>query len=308
MKVKGFLAATLFTTLIMGLNLALYLFISPQGTFSEDKLFYLIGCTLLTLILTIIYTLITTRTVLSPIKRLEKAMKEVGGGNLEVSLKSNNKGWAGRLYTTFNSLVKFYSKKLAVNKYVSNSTSKMLESLRTGEYTTEPVRREATIFFSDIRGFTNHSSERDPLELITTLNEIFHIQAEVITSYKGEIDKFAGDEIMALFPGPQLAFKAAIEIQQRMKRYNHKRKEPLPLGIGINYGEVVVGAIGAGELYDWTSIGHTINIGQRLCSTAEPGRIYISQSAFVKISTNKSHTEKSISVKGISKRQKVYIF
>ena len=82
-----------------------------------------------------------------------------------------------------------------------------------------------------------------------------------------------GDEIMVEFPTPSLAFKAASEIQKKLQSFNNRREIPLEVGIGINFGEAIVGAIGSGAQYDWTMIGHTVNVARRLCAAAEKGEI-----------------------------------
>jgi adenylate cyclase len=111
---------------------------------------------------------------------------------------------------------------------------------------------------------------------------------------------------MVEFPSPSLAFKAAQEIQNRMASFNKKRQIALSVGIGINFGEAIVGPIGAGGQYNWTMIGNTVNIASRLCGAAEAGAILISSSVYEKLKIKRSLEETDIKVKGISKAMKAY--
>jgi class 3 adenylate cyclase len=184
----------------------------------------------------------------------------------------------------------------------------MVEGLKTGEISIQPRRKLVTVFFSDVRGFTSYAEEHDPLMVINTINEIFYIQVNIINKNFGDIDKFIGDEIMVEFPSPSLAFKSALEIQKKISSYNKRRKDVLQVGIGINFGEAVVGAVGSGDKYDWTMIGNTVNIGRRLCGAADPDCIVVSAPVYEKLKTKRSCREIDIKVKGISKKVTAYIF
>jgi adenylate cyclase len=205
------------------------------------------------------------------------------------------------IYGDFNLMVKTFRKKIAIQKYVSDSTNKMIDDLRTGEYTKDAMRREITVLFSDIRGFTSYAERHDPMTVVDTLNTLFDIQVDAIVRHAGDIDKFIGDEVMATFGEPGDAFKAAMEIQKKVASFNKSRKQPLHVGIGIHTGEAVIGALGSGDFYNWTAIGNSINIGRRLCSAAGAGEVLVSTQSFAGIRTTRPHKEKAISAKGISK-------
>jgi len=270
---------------------------------------YLYGISLVLFILPVVFSLITYNLYIKkPTMELRAGIRSVKEGDFETRITEKGFKEMILLFEDFNNMVKACQKQIAIKHYVSGSTQKMVEHLNTGEITTQPRRKLVTILFSDVRDFTTFSEVNDPLVVISTINEVFDIQVAAIKRNSGDIDKFIGDEIMVEFPSPSLAFKAAQEIQARMQSYNKKRGNPLFVGIGINYGEAIVGAIGSGEQFDWTTIGHTVNIARRLCSAAEPGHIVISGGVYEKLKIKRECKETEIRVKGVNKAVKTFIF
>ncbi|MBN1522961.1 MAG: adenylate/guanylate cyclase domain-containing protein [Spirochaetales bacterium] len=243
-----------------------------------------------------------------PFNELKRGMQCVKDGDFETRLAVKGLKEIAELNENFNNMVRACQKKIAIKHYVSGSTEKMVAGLHTGEITTHPHRKMVTIFFSDVREFTSFSEQNDPLVVINTINELFTIQVSTIKKHYGDIDKFIGDEIMVEFPTPSLAFKAASEIQRKVETFNKKRDVPLEVGIGINFGEAIVGAIGSGDQYDWTMIGHTVNIARRLCAAAEKGEVVVSQTIYEKLKVKRECEKKDIKVKGVSKPVKAYFF
>lgn len=137
-------------------------------------------------------------------------------------------------------------------------------------------RRVSTILFSDIIGFTSLSERRQPEEVVSLLNEYFQEMADIIFKWDGTLDKFVGDEIMALWGAPveqsdhsELALRCALDMSEKLtelqKRWNIKGSETFDVGIGINTGEVVIGNIGApGKKMDYTAIGDHVNLAARV--------------------------------------------
>ncbi len=120
--------------------------------------------------------------------------------------------------------------------------------------------------------------------MVTHLNHLLDLQVDIIKQNHGDIDKFVGDEIMAVFRGEgkeDNAVSAAIDIQKAIKKL-YKQEEiykQLKIGIGANTGEVVSGNIGSKDRMDFTLIGDTVNTGARLCSAAAGDEIIISQAS-----------------------------
>ncbi|WP_418185401.1 CHASE2 domain-containing protein [Aliarcobacter vitoriensis] len=163
--------------------------------------------------------------------------------------------------------VKFASK---VSKNVMDD---ILKNIDKNEFSAKS--KEVTIFFSDIRGFTNISEKLDAKELISFLNRYMQPMSEIIIKYQGTIDKFIGDAIMAYWNAPidiknhcDLALKASLEQLEVLEKLNVElQKENLPkidIGIGLNTGTVIVGEMGSSLRSDYTVIGDTINLGSRV--------------------------------------------
>ena len=157
-------------------------------------------------------------------------------------------------------------------------------------------RRNLSVFFSDVRGFTSFSESHQPEEVVAMLNEILTQQVEVVFKYSGTLDKFVGDELMAFFGAPGethrhnhaiTSVRVAVEIQQKMKglqeRWLREKKEALHIGIGINSGDMVVGNMGSLERMDYTVIGDNVNLGARLCSAAGKDEIIISEATYEQV-------------------------
>jgi adenylate cyclase len=151
--------------------------------------------------------------------------------------------------------------------------------------------REATVFFSDIRGFTTMSERKSAQHIVDMLNEYFELMVEIVFKHEGTLDKFVGDEIMALFGAPVAhaddayrAVKVALEMMHGLEEWNLVRaaegEEPIHIGIGINTGEVVAGYLGSSKALEYTVIGDVVNTASRLCNTAKMGEILITRATY----------------------------
>ena len=154
--------------------------------------------------------------------------------------------------------------------------------------------RQTTVLFSDIRGFTSMSEDENAQVIVDMLNEYFELMVEVVFKYEGTLDKFVGDEIMALFGAPVShgddairAVRTAIEMLEVLAELNRQRAikgDPeIRIGIGINTGHVVAGYIGSSKALEYTVIGDTVNTGARLCSLAKAGEIIISAATLAQL-------------------------
>jgi adenylate cyclase len=157
--------------------------------------------------------------------------------------------------------------------------------------------REVTVLFADIRGFTAMTEKADAHEIVELLNEYFEVMVEVLFRFDGTLDKYVGDEIMALFGVPlarddaaELAVECAVEMQRALSEFNRTRnaenQQPLHVGIGINTGTCVFGAIGSSRIRQYTVIGDTVNTASRLCSIAKPGEIICSENTIRRVKKN----------------------
>jgi adenylate cyclase len=152
-------------------------------------------------------------------------------------------------------------------------------------------RLSITVLFSDMRGFTSIAERTAPEIMVETLNEHLGAMTDVVLARQGTLDKFVGDEVVALFGAPLpmadhalRAVETALEMQAAhqslLDRLAAEGREAAPIGIGINSGEMVVGNIGCEKRVDYTAIGDAMNLGARLCGLAKPHQIIIGQSTY----------------------------
>jgi adenylate cyclase len=155
-------------------------------------------------------------------------------------------------------------------------------------------RKEVSILFSDIRGYTTLTENLEATEVVSLLNEYFETMVESVFNHQGTLDKFIGDALMAVYGAPLplsenhawMAVKSALDMRQRLREFNQRRictNQPLfKIGIGISSGEVVCGNIGSRKRMDYTVIGDGVNLSSRLESvTKEYGcDIIISESTY----------------------------
>ncbi|MBP5975343.1 GAF domain-containing protein [Brasilonema sp. CT11] len=137
-------------------------------------------------------------------------------------------------------------------------------------------RKDVTILFSDIRGYTTLTENLGAAEVVSLLNQYFETMVEAVFNYEGTLDKFIGDALMAVFGAPLpltenhawRAIQSALEMRQRLTEFNERRvvlKQPqIHVGIGISSGEVVSGNIGSRRRMDYTVIGDGVNLSSRL--------------------------------------------
>ncbi len=158
-------------------------------------------------------------------------------------------------------------------------------------------RREITVLFSDVRGFTTFSESRKPEEVVEHLNEYLHEMTDIIFKWDGTLDKFVGDEILAFWGAPlkppnhaELAIKCALNMSDKLEelqaKWRAEGKYPLDNGIGINTGDVLVGNIGsADKKMDYTIIGDHVNLGARVETLTRKydSRVLITEFTFEKI-------------------------
>lgn len=149
------------------------------------------------------------------------------------------------------------------------------DSLMVGE------RKDVTILFSDIRGYTTLTENLGAAEVVSLLNQYFETMVEAVFNHEGTLDKFIGDALMAVFGAPLplhenhawMAVKSALDMRWRLAAFNQSRMmthQPLiRIGIGISSGEVVAGNIGSRKRMDYTVIGDGVNLSARLESATK---------------------------------------
>jgi class 3 adenylate cyclase/tetratricopeptide (TPR) repeat protein len=160
--------------------------------------------------------------------------------------------------------------------------------IRAGRGTLEGERKQVTVLFADVVGSMDLAERTDPEAWRRIMERFLAILCDGIHRFEGTVDKFTGDGIMALFGAPlahedhaQRACYAALHLQAELASHaaELRRTEGLNLSVrvGINSGEVVVGAIGEDLGMEYTALGHTVGLAQRMESLAEPGKVYLTR-------------------------------
>jgi class 3 adenylate cyclase len=273
-----------------------------------EKVILIVG--LLALLLAVASGYFLAKGITAPVHRLVEAMEGFRAGNFEMQIPLSSDDEIGKLSRAFNEMVNGVKERLLMSKFVSSSTVEMIRQegakLRLGG-----ERRIVTVFFSDIRGFTAYSEQVQPEVVIDLLNKYLSLQARHILNNHGIIDKYVGDEVVAIFEGPDMAdnaILAAIAIQRDITKLRTEGNTDTKVGIGINTGMAIVGNVGSDERMDHTVLGNNMNLGARLCSIAQPGQIIVSESSW-RLAKSKEINGKpldTITAKGISRPVQIY--
>ncbi len=178
-----------------------------------------------------------------------------------------------------------------LSRYVGNNLVEKLVNSRSGALV-ETERREVTVLFADIRSFTTIAERMSAEDVVLMLNQFFSVMVDIIFKNNGLLDKFVGDQMIAVFGlveaagnAPENAIRAAIEMQEATERIMKERKkhqlECFEIGIGINTGQAIIGNIGSSNRLDYTVIGDCVNVAARLEQMAKGGEIIIGEQTFL---------------------------
>ncbi len=181
-----------------------------------------------------------------------------------------------------------------------------------------PRLTEVSVLFADIRGFTTMAESESPQETVSMLNAFFTAMASVVFRHEGNLDKFIGDCVMAVWGPPTShpddaarALNAALEMQHEVDTLNAAREAAgqrrIAVGIGINTGQAVVGYMGSKERHEYTAIGDSVNIASRLCNLAKGGETICTETTLKKAGQGFRVEEMSLAqVKGKEKGVPTY--
>lgn len=183
--------------------------------------------------------------------------------------------------------------KKSLSRIVSPSVAEMIlqnpDSLKLGGN-----KREVTVFFSDIRGFTKMSESRDPSDIVEQLNEYFTKMTDILMEMDGTLDKYVGDELMALFGAPVsrpddpiravlTGLRMLDAVRELHEVWKQQGKPLIEIGIGINTGIVTAGYMGSEKQLSYTVIGDNVNLASRVMSNAKPMQLLITKSTYEKV-------------------------
>jgi adenylate cyclase len=267
------------------------------------------------LLLSILFILLFARHLSKPLQELTKAAGQIESGFYHINILSKHKDEIGILSNSFNSMSRGL---LSFEKFTNKSLANLA---RSGKLVTGGVDRKATIFFSDIRGFTAISEKLKPDEIVEFLNDYLDRMVACVNATGGIVDKFIGDAVMAHWgavdPSGDLkrdalnCVKTALMMRASLRSFNEGRggdKKPvIKIGCGINSGNLIAGQIGSNERLEYTVIGDAVSFADRVETFNKPfgTEILISESVW-KLCGEFLITEEMPSV--MEKRDKVRMF
>src|SRR5262245_48118356 len=188
-----------------------------------------------------------------------------------------------------------------------------LAALQVQQAPAEQQRKQVTVLFADVSGFTAMSETMDPEEVGETMNALWARLDAAITTHGGTIDKHIGDAVMALFGAPtaheddpERAIRAALDMQAELQAFAEAQQHPLRMRIGVNTGPVLLGAVGTTAEY--TAMGDTVNLASRLEHAAPVDGILISHDTYRHVrGVFEAQALDPITVKGKTEPIQVYV-
>lgn len=256
----------------------------------------LVAVMLLSLILGALGLTVVVRLLMRPVGHLVRGVNAVAAGNFNVHIGIKRGDELGDLVDAYNGMAKSLKEKEAIQEALAKYTSKDLVNQMltdSSKLSLGGKRVHATIFFSVVRGMHALSQSMAAEDYVKLVNEFLEVKCDVVMRNGGSIDKFIGDEVMALWglngeDPTEMAFqatKAAVECQEAIAQLNKQRiaqgEQPFLVSIGINNGEVVSGNMGSSVKMDYTVLGGNVNLAARLgLVAAQGGQSIISHSVY----------------------------
>lgn len=252
-----------------------------------------LGLTLGFVVLGGVVAVAVASSITQPIQVLVRGMEEVRKGNLAADVEIPNKDEIGALANSFNFMIAGLRERDRIKgtfqRFVSSQVAEKVLGAKDIVLTGE--RRRASILFADIRGFTSMSERLAPEEIVSMLNEYFTVMVDIIITHEGNLDKFIGDAMMAIFGAPLRhpddplrAVRTAVDMQRALLELNEERDrrgaEAIYIGIGIATGDVVAGNIGSEKRMEYSVIGDEVNLAARIQSKSGKQKILICPETF----------------------------
>ena len=201
-------------------------------------------------------------------------------------LKDWNKSLEERVETQLGEIERIRK----LERFLAPQVAQLIASSDSPEGLLTSQRREVTVVFCDLRGFTAFTETTEPEEAMNVLREYHAALGELIFKYEGTLDRYAGDGVMILFNAPiqfedhtQRAVKMAVEMRDIVGELTEKwrnRGHSLGFGIGIALGYATLGQVGFEQRLEYAAIGSVTNLASRLCSEAKPNQIVVSRRVY----------------------------
>ena len=230
----------------------------------------------ITLLIGAALTIALSRQITHPLMELTNVVSRMTSGDLTQRVNYLSGDEIGQLGVAFNQMAgQLQEREWLRDMFGRFVSQEVAEAIRTGQVKLEGENRSVSVLFCDIRGFTTFSENHTPQEIVTLLNDFFPIVVQSAQKHNGMVNKFGGDSTLIVYGAPRdvedSAYQAvltALEIRAAIKKLNiqleSEGKLPLRVGVGINTGVALAGAIGPNERQEYTVIGRTVNLAARI--------------------------------------------
>jgi class 3 adenylate cyclase len=248
------------------------------------------------LALAVVLGLVLSTSLTTPIRTLVAATRRIARGEYDFRVEVRSRDELGNLADAFNHMTDGLQLKEryrgVLDKVVSPDVA---DELMKGELRLGGERREISTLFADVRGFTTLSGAMAPEDVVRMLNAWFEVAGAAIEEHGGVLDKYVGDEVMAIFGAPLAQHDHAIravraglrlrELTEQLQRERVGRNLPsFAIGIGVASGSAVAGNVGSANRMNYTVLGASVNLASRLCSQAGPGEILVAETTYAAVS------------------------
>lgn len=230
-----------------------------------------------------------------PLLEIMFKVSKIEKGDFKAKVQVLSRDEIGHLSEAINRMAEGLEKREKIertfSKYVDKKVAERILNGVEDEVRIAGQSVEAVVMFADIRGFTTMAEKTSAQDVVRILNRFFERMVRIIQDHGGVIDKFIGDNLMAVWGVPYAvenahdkALRAALAMREAMRDFNGElRSQNLPevqIGIGINAGKVIAGSIGSAERMEYTVIGDVVNTAQRAEANAKPGQILVTDDTY----------------------------
>jgi class 3 adenylate cyclase len=231
---------------------------------------------LITLLIGALLTVIFSRQITRPLSDLNSVVARMSAGDLLQRVKYTADDEIGQLGTAFNQMVVQLQEREWLRDMFGRFVShEVADAIRTGQVKLEGENRSVSVLFCDIRDFTDFSETHTPQEVVTLLNQFLPLVVYAAQQHGGMVNKFGGDSTLIIYGAPHdiqdSAYQAVLTaldiryyIQQLNEKFQINGENVLRVGVGINTGVALAGAIGPNERQEYTVIGNTVNLAARI--------------------------------------------
>jgi len=220
-------------------------------------------------------TFLLARQIITPLSALAVAAVKMADGNLSIRVAETSKDELGRLARTFNEMATGLQErewlKDLFGRFVSQEVA---EAIRSGEVVLEGESRVVSVLFCDIRDFTDFSERHSPQDVVGLLNQFLPLVVQAAQKHGGMVNKFGGDSTLIIYGAPYevkdnalQAVLTALDIRVAVRQLNvylAEKGETFRVGVGINTGVALAGAVGPMERQEYTVVGNTVNLAARI--------------------------------------------